>query len=1095
MDFEEEPFVFDRSNSFPQDRAYPSRSKRSQIPKRPTGDSLLSDRHALRGGTNEFEPRRRLRYTVPLRPKSNTPRDEEKGYFEDRPRGFGYSTPLAERKTSRGSAPLPPPEFLEIISTKWVPDDEGREIVTLTIKEGEGNPDQEKVRCESRWKHIRSDAMTMKQFYRQVTETPGLGDDDIALVARLLNKVQNTSERKFVHGRYLRPITMVYDGENPDISAAPGTEERHIRKTATFVSLPIFTMGCPVRHTSSKDFEGHPVRALLQSRYRLESTKRRDKEQVITKTTSIKDHLANEDHVVHVPQIWVLIINNYTIITCAALDASILRGETIKLVSYTAAQSDEATWSVHFTDAQGNDFYLPLRFCKTWFDLVRQITDNCLNDEYSFIRDQLLKGGPVYSLVVARDGSPVDAEKWPKLVEEKKTEVIHLRLVDKENVSSRLLFTYCDDQGNEFIPDSEDSSDPSSIFSSDDEESSDASESTVSSDASLDQVTPTVDRLRRLQARLREAEGRGNAKRIEYLKEHKIPVLEEKLLELAGAGLHADAPTARQVPRRTKLVMPGPHVQWPRSSGGHDHDSPLSPTDRHRVRLRSRSRSTSSSRLVTRDVAFSSSAHDLPLNESSARGRVGQQRLIYERNHSGSRTQYFRDVDYGAAPPVRSRIRSHMPAAHTLSRTSTLSAHSHSGWDVLKSRMRDGQVPGLRRRLTSPPISPLTDNNEIYYRPSEKQLARSYWDLVRTSVLEGGFHKLRNADGTKEDGESANQARASAAIALDAQKKEAYHSSRLSDVLGGPRDGSPITLPTTFRLPASLEAPNDPQSPAGGISSISQSDNDPTKPKKVLFSKPGFESKPKLKRLIKLAQKESAGLLKITTSQPTPELSSPIAAGSMIDLPIFLWSAEHEHSGSRDVVQTPSQPPNISEPTTFKSFLQKPTEEIKQLINTSKTEELILHTVLKEIHVTLKKPKKGKPEYAELYEKTANKTWADVSSLMNTVKNAQIGVTKGAAVESNASHPVSQSRRPSLALAGASMRRMISNRTGGSTSGQDFSGSVKLGIFDHAKKILFAFVPKGYDAPVISKYWGALHKLLNEKVEPPDFFTELCNNL
>ena len=1076
MDFEEEPFAFDRTDSFPLHRAYPSRS---QIRKRPTGDSQFSDRNLHHGGTGDFEPRRRLRYTVPLRHMSNQSRDEEKGYLEENSYGLGYSAPLGrDRETSGASAAFSPQELLEIISTKWVPDDEGREIVTLTVKDGGETPSPEDICCESRWKHIPSDAMTLNQFFFQVTKIPGLGDDDMALVGRLLKKVQNTSEKKFVHGRYLKPITLVYEGKDPDVDGSFPPGESHIRKTATFVSLPVFTTCCPKRHTSTKDFEGHPVRALLQSRYRLESTKRRDKEQVITKTTSIKDHLAYEDHVVHVPDIWALIINNTTIITCAALDASVLRGDTIKLISYTAAQQDEATWSVHFTDARGKDFYLPLRFCKTWFDLVRQITENCLHDEYSFIRDQLLKGGPVYELVVARDGNLVNAENWPKLVEQKKTEVIHIRLVDNETISSRLLVTYCDDEGNEVILDSDNSSDTSPTLSSDDEEGSDASESSISSDVSCVSITPVVDRLRCLQAKCREAEGRGDAKRIEDLKEHKIPALEGKLLELNAAGLDLDAPIAQNARERSRIIIPRQYDQWPRPSRELEHDSPSSLTDRYRARLGSRSRSTSSSRLLKRDIAFSSSAYEPSSEEPSARSGASQPWIIQDRNYDASRRPYFKDVDYGIVPRAQTHIRSHMPSAHSLSRISTLPNHSRSGWELVRSHVRDRQLFGLR----SSPISPMTNSNDIYYRPSEKQLARSYWDLVRSSVLEGGIHKLSNAEGAKKDDELRDRAEPSAATIFDKQNRDPSGSTKLSDVLEGSPHGSSTALPATLDPPASFGPSNALHISANGVSGVSQGETAPTKPKKVLFSKNNLESKPKLKRLIKLAHKESAVLPKIATSPPALEVSSPISAEPTIDLPIFLWSAEQKESQSRDLAQKLPQLPNASEAPNLKSLLKKPAKNIKQVINTSKTEELILHTVMAEVHVTLKKPKKGKPEYAELYEMTAENTYADVASSMNTIRNSRTGVTDwDAGQERNVTKPVSQSRRPSL----RNLNRLVA-----SASGQDDLGSVKLAIFDLASKILLAFVPKGYDAPVISKYWGALHKLLNEKVRPPDFFIQ-----
>ena len=132
---------------------------------------------------------------------------------------------------------------------------------------------------------------------KQATEIEGVQDDDLAIVAQLLNKVQKTSENKFVYGRYLKPTTVVYDGEGF------GGAAQKIYNTATFVSLPVFWLERPRQRTSTKDSAGHPSRALLQSRYRLETTETRDQEQVIAKSRP------TEKRIVHVPQIWALIIN------------------------------------------------------------------------------------------------------------------------------------------------------------------------------------------------------------------------------------------------------------------------------------------------------------------------------------------------------------------------------------------------------------------------------------------------------------------------------------------------------------------------------------------------------------------------------------------------------------------------------------------------------------------------------------------------------------------------------------------------------------------------------------------------------------------
>ena len=1084
MGFEEEPFAInpylgDRMDDFFLDQPDPSRSKRSQIAKRPTEDSLYDDRRPRRQGTGDFEPRKRLRYKIPLRPKSNRYRDEETGYLEEKPYGPGYSTQFGpDREASRGSLP---PTFWEIISTKWIPDDEGREVVTLTVKDRGGKQNQEQVRCEGRWKHIPGDTMTWKRFNHEVMKTPGLGPDDIALVARLLNKVQKISEKKFVHGRFLKPITLVYEGEDPDVSTSYRPEETLVRKTATFVSLPVFTTCCPTRHTSTKESENHPVRALLQSRFHLRSTKKRDKEQVITKTTSLQDHLLHKDHVVHVPQIWALIINNDTVITYAALDESVLRGDTIKLISYTAAQLDEATWSMHFTDARGKDFYLPLRFCKTWFDLVREITDNCLHDEYSFIRDQLLEGGPVHKLVLASDNSAVNAERWSKLVEETKTEVIHLKLVDNESVYNRSLFTYYDDEGNEVTMDPDDSADNSSIFSLEDGEESDASEYSMSSDmSSSSNISRAIDRLRKLRAKLRGAEDKGDYKKAEDLEKREIPALEENLLEMTAVGLHLDAPTGDRASKMPRIIIARPQDHRLRSDRDIDVETPLSPTERYRPRPRSRSQSQTRSRLAKKGAAFSGSAYDLSFEEPSARGRATQPWIINDRNHSSSPIRHFRDVNHDVVPRGRSHIHSHMPNAHSLSRISTLPTSSRSGWDLLRSRVRDRQLPGLR----SSPFSPITDSNDIYYRPSEKQLARSYWDLVRSSVLDGGIHKLCNAEIVEEDDKITNPAKDRAAAIIEKQEKGPSSSSRSSDCSDSSPNGS---SPTALNPPDCSGPPKALRVPA------KEGENGPTKPPKVSFSKDSLKSKPNWKRLIKRAHEESTVPPKIATSPAALEIASPAPADPTTDLPIFLWPTRHRQCKSGDLAQNLPQLSNTSGAPTFKCFLQKPSEEIRALIQTSNT-ELNLHAVMAEAHVALKKPKKAKPEYAVLYEKTTEKTYADVASSMNAIRNAGTSVNDLAAVEErNNNKLVSQSRRASLASIGLTLRRKDSNRSLANTLSQDSLGTVKLEIFEIASKILLAFVPKGYDAPVIFKYWGALHKLLM-KAMSSNHFIPVCTN-
>ena len=132
----------------------------------------------------------------------------------------------------------------------------------------------------------------------QVLRIPGLQGDEIALVMRLFDKVQRTSEQQYIHGKYLEPVTVIYGGED----SHRGPDNRP--KTATFICLPFFDVGSLGPSSNATNSQSHPIRALLQTRYRLESTLNRDKTQVIRKLMS-----HGKQACVQLPQLWAVDVN------------------------------------------------------------------------------------------------------------------------------------------------------------------------------------------------------------------------------------------------------------------------------------------------------------------------------------------------------------------------------------------------------------------------------------------------------------------------------------------------------------------------------------------------------------------------------------------------------------------------------------------------------------------------------------------------------------------------------------------------------------------------------------------------------------------
>lgn len=144
----------------------------------------------------------------------------------------------------------------------------------------------------------------------------GLQESEIGLTRRLINWIGLVSERSFVHGRYLDPTALRYDMLD---------DSRYNKdRCSIFLGFPYFVVRKPEakRSTFSKGAPEHPLRTLLQSRYRLNETTQRDESQCITELPGDKlksciraphsdtAHLTHQkvEELIYVPQLWTLII-------------------------------------------------------------------------------------------------------------------------------------------------------------------------------------------------------------------------------------------------------------------------------------------------------------------------------------------------------------------------------------------------------------------------------------------------------------------------------------------------------------------------------------------------------------------------------------------------------------------------------------------------------------------------------------------------------------------------------------------------------------------------------------------------------------------
>ena len=235
--------------------------------------------------------------------------------------------------------------------------------------------------------------------------------------------------------------------------------------------------------------------------------------------------------------------------------------------------------------------------------------------------------------------------------------------------------------------------------------------------------------------------------------------------------------------------------------------------------------------------------------------------------------------------------------------------------------------------------------------------------------------------------------------------------------------------------------------------------------KRVKFSKRSHEAKPKLKRLITRAHKEVSKLTSPHAGPaPTTEtLKSPIAPTGAQDLPIFLWSTIHKPASVPEFSLTSKAASMGRLQSTDQALLDNVAANVKN--NTSK-EELILRTVVLEIHANLRKPKKVPREYADLYEHIAGKTIADVTALIASMDSGDSQMD-----DTNSTAGLTPLNSPGIETPINADSAETRNRL----------KDARAAIRDVASQILYAFVPDGYEAAVVSKYWGAIYQILDQK--------------
>lgn len=312
-------------------------------------------------------------------------------------------------------------ECLEVTQSRWVqdPEDPSRETVTLT---GEVTSlDSETLESSFRWIHYHREqtSISFEDFEKVLDKDQGLYEDEAAVASKCVREAK-LLRRTFARGKYFEPTVH-------EVSDIMGTEIEKVPIKATFISVPIFALmkrsneSLPYlnRH-ALRTPSRHPIRSLLQYSNILALDTERDKRQVTVVTKLGEDEHADTKPFIHVPELWALVINMYTVITCAPFSSQALLGENIQLVQ---PPTNRQRFIVKFTSLRGTLHDLR---CQTWFGLLDAISR--IEWHLKDIDVHLNDASTEFKLIDQRF-QPIDQNRWLKLAEAKGTRRIGVRLV------------------------------------------------------------------------------------------------------------------------------------------------------------------------------------------------------------------------------------------------------------------------------------------------------------------------------------------------------------------------------------------------------------------------------------------------------------------------------------------------------------------------------------------------------------------------------------------------------------------------------------------------------------------------------------------
>jgi hypothetical protein len=224
----------------------------------------------------------------------------------------------------------------------------------------------------------------------------------------LLNHVKDNYEQSSAYGKYITPGTVLRcDGmerhhrDKPDISVA-------------FVSFPFFDVAESSKIDIPRKSSLHATRCLFQQFYPQEITTDRDENQQFRHFRQVKS-----GQCLRVPQIWALVLDSTTVITCSPCSLVTTAERWLKIIPEDSLANTNHRL-IHVTDFYKRVTCLNPEHCRSYLALQQSIQKECLAEWNEDIGRCILHLGD--------DEAALDPALWPALLREARTTFIYIRI-------------------------------------------------------------------------------------------------------------------------------------------------------------------------------------------------------------------------------------------------------------------------------------------------------------------------------------------------------------------------------------------------------------------------------------------------------------------------------------------------------------------------------------------------------------------------------------------------------------------------------------------------------------------------------------------